>query len=94
MYFHAFWILDTERPIAGSAMGRIPWSKVRQYGKDVLGFEPCMLDVLWTITSTIDLGYLAWQKEQFKKASAQDSPKKVPKVVRPQRSGRRAKRRR
>lgn len=57
----AFWDLDTERSLGGNTLGRIPWSKARQYGREELGLDPELLGLFWSVVSALDAAYLLWQ---------------------------------
>ena len=74
VYLQAFRDLESERPAQGATIGRIPWSKVRQYGREELGFSDDLLRPLWLIVSKIDDGYLEWMRDEYTRAQRNGAP--------------------
>ena len=56
----AFWDLDTERSSGGGTLGRIPWSKARQYGLEELGLDVELLGLFWRVVTALDAAFLTW----------------------------------
>lgn len=69
-----FWTLNTERRADGMTLGRLPWTIVRQYGREVYGFEGRALDHFWLTISTIDAAYLGWQKNEHDRYKRNNAP--------------------
>lgn len=64
IYVRAFWDLRTEATSGDRTLGRIPWSKAREYGQHLLGLEPAMLDPFWRVITACDTGFLEWMKSE------------------------------
>jgi len=75
MYLDSFWELDSERASGGGTLGRIPRSKVMAYGREEYGFDPDTLSIFWQIISTMDGGFLGWQKNEHDRYVRQHSKK-------------------
>ena len=54
-------------------IGRIPWSRVRQYGREVYGWERGgeMLEGFWILIATLDVAFAEWMSEEHDKARRQ-----------------------
>lgn len=65
-----FWVLDTERPV-GWATGRIPESKVADYGLR-LGLPVDMIELFTHVILALDREYLDWVREQREKQANKD----------------------
>lgn len=63
-YMRAFWDLRTEAQSGDQTVGRIPWSKARQYGREAMGFFDDMLEPFWLIMSSMDAGFLEWMSNE------------------------------
>ena len=68
-YIPAFWHLDTERTSGGLTLGRIPWSKARDYAREELGFGPQMQRVFWKVIYALDTGYRKAKKDEHDRAA-------------------------
>ena len=62
LFMRAYWTLDSERP-AGFGVSRIPWSRTIQYGER-LGLERDVCDLLWSVVTTMDEGYIKFVTER------------------------------
>jgi len=62
LFMRAYWVLDSERP-SGFGLCRIPWSKTIAYGERI-GLERDVCDMLWTVVSAMDFGYLGFMSKK------------------------------
>ncbi len=69
IYLRAFWDLRTEA-VSGMTVGRIPWSKARQYGREELELPDDMLPGFWRIIAKLDDAFAEWNKAEYDKTKS------------------------
>lgn len=77
-FLREFWILDTERPRSGGAIGPIPVSRIEERAERRHGLAGHDLELYVAVERALDAALLAWKAHEYRRASGADSTSDVP----------------
>lgn len=72
----AFWDLRSEAKDGDQTLGRIPWSKTRDYGAAEFGFGEDMHGNFWLVISSMDNALRTWHADEYERKIRQSKGNK------------------